>query len=87
MRFLGAALVCIAILYGLDTYFYDGRYFASLQREMATFISTGSHPASLRNVRNQGPQLITPIDASLFGETLFRTHGGGCAPPPALFRP
>ena len=34
-----------------------------------TFISTGSHPASLRNVRNKGPQLITPIDASLFDET------------------
>ena len=35
MRFLGAALVCIAILYGMDAYFSDGRYFASLQREIA----------------------------------------------------
>jgi hypothetical protein len=34
MRFLGAALVCIAVLYGCDAYFYDGRYFASLQREI-----------------------------------------------------
>jgi hypothetical protein len=35
MRFLGAALVCIAILYGLDAYFYNGLYLASLQREIA----------------------------------------------------
>jgi hypothetical protein len=26
MRFLGAALVCIAVLYGIDAYFFDGRY-------------------------------------------------------------
>jgi putative SOS response-associated peptidase YedK len=25
---------------------------------------------SVGNVRNKGPQLITPIDASLFGETV-----------------
>jgi hypothetical protein len=35
MRFLGAALVCIAVLYGMDAYFSNGRYFASLQREVA----------------------------------------------------
>jgi hypothetical protein len=35
MRFLGAALVCIAALYGMDAYFSNGRYFASLQREIA----------------------------------------------------
>ena len=35
MRFLGAALVCIAVLYGMDAYFYDGRYLASLQRQIA----------------------------------------------------
>jgi hypothetical protein len=35
MRFFGAALVCIAVLYGLDAYFYNGRYFASLQREIS----------------------------------------------------
>jgi hypothetical protein len=35
MRFLGAALVCIAVLYGCDAYFYDGRYFAGLQREIS----------------------------------------------------
>jgi hypothetical protein len=26
MRFFGAALVCIAVLYGVDAHFYDGRY-------------------------------------------------------------
>jgi hypothetical protein len=35
MRILGAALVCIAVLYGMDAYFAGGRYFASLQREIA----------------------------------------------------
>ena len=33
MRILGAALVCIAVLYGMDAYLSDGHYFASLQRE------------------------------------------------------
>lgn len=32
MRFLGAALVCIAVLYGLDAYFYGGQYFGTLER-------------------------------------------------------
>jgi hypothetical protein len=31
MRFLGAALVCIAVLYGFDAYFYNGQYLASLE--------------------------------------------------------
>jgi hypothetical protein len=35
MRVLGAALVCIAVLYGLDAYFYDGKYFATLEREIS----------------------------------------------------
>jgi hypothetical protein len=35
MRFLGAAFVCIAVLYGLDAYFYNGRYLANLQQEIA----------------------------------------------------
>jgi hypothetical protein len=26
MRFLDAALVCIAVLYGVDAYFFGGRY-------------------------------------------------------------
>ena len=26
MRFLGAALVCIAVLYGVDAFFFDGQY-------------------------------------------------------------
>ena len=26
MRFLGAALVYIAVLYGVDAHFYDGQY-------------------------------------------------------------
>jgi hypothetical protein len=35
MRVVGAALVCIAVLYGLDAYFYDGKYFATLEREIS----------------------------------------------------
>jgi hypothetical protein len=35
MRFLGAALVCVAVLYGMDAFLFDGRYLASLQREIA----------------------------------------------------
>jgi hypothetical protein len=35
MRVLSAALVCAAVLYGFDAYFYNGRYLASLQREIA----------------------------------------------------
>jgi len=35
MRFVGAAFICIAILYGFDAYFEDGRYFAGLHREIA----------------------------------------------------
>jgi hypothetical protein len=35
MRFLGAALVCMAVLYGFDAYYFNGRYLASLQREIA----------------------------------------------------
>ena len=35
MRFLGAALICIAILCGFDAYFEDGSYLASLHREIA----------------------------------------------------
>ena len=35
MRFLGAALVCIAVLYGFDAYFYDGQYFAILERSIS----------------------------------------------------
>ena len=26
MRFLGAALVCIAVLYGVDAHFFHGQY-------------------------------------------------------------
>ena len=35
MRFLAAAFVCVAILYGFDAYFYNGRYFIGLQGEIA----------------------------------------------------
>jgi hypothetical protein len=35
MRVLGAALICIAALYGFDAYSYNGWYLASLQREIA----------------------------------------------------
>jgi len=30
MRFLGAALVCIAVLYGVDALFFDGQYGQSI---------------------------------------------------------
>jgi hypothetical protein len=30
MRFLGAAIICIVILYGIDVYCFDGRYLAIL---------------------------------------------------------
>ena len=26
MRLFGAALICIAVLYGVDAFFFDGRY-------------------------------------------------------------
>jgi len=32
MKELAAALVCIAVLYGVDAFFFDGCYFASLDR-------------------------------------------------------
>jgi hypothetical protein len=32
---------------------------------------------SVGNVRNKGPQLITPIDASLFGETVLDARRAG----------
>jgi hypothetical protein len=32
MRILGAALVCAAILYGIDTFMFDGRYFTASAR-------------------------------------------------------
>ena len=35
MRFLGAALVCIVALYGVDAYFYNGQYFAGLERAIS----------------------------------------------------
>jgi hypothetical protein len=35
MKFLSAALICVAVLYEMDAYLSDGRYFASLQREIA----------------------------------------------------
>jgi hypothetical protein len=35
MRVFGAGLVCIAVLYGIDAYFYNGQYLANLQHEIA----------------------------------------------------
>ena len=32
MKALAAALICIAVLYGVDAFFFDGRYFAILDR-------------------------------------------------------
>ena len=35
MRIVSAVLVCVAVLYGIDAYFYNGQYLASLQRELS----------------------------------------------------
>ena len=32
MKSLGATLVCIAVLYGFDAYFYNSQYLAGLER-------------------------------------------------------
>ena len=32
MRVFGAALVCIAVLYGVDAFFFDGRYGDGIDR-------------------------------------------------------
>ncbi len=31
---LSAALVCIAVLYGVDAFAFDGRYFGAVSREI-----------------------------------------------------
>ena len=38
MRFLGAALVCIAVLYGVDAHFFDGRYKDGIVQAMSDII-------------------------------------------------
>jgi hypothetical protein len=38
MRFLGAALVCIAVLYGVDAYWFNGVYFAALTSMMSQIV-------------------------------------------------
>ena len=39
MRFLGAALVCIAVLYGVDQLFFGGRYVADVDRVISEIYS------------------------------------------------
>jgi hypothetical protein len=36
MRFFGAALVCIAVLYGVDAFFFDGRYGDGMDRVISS---------------------------------------------------
>jgi hypothetical protein len=38
MRFFGAALVCIAVLYGVDAHFYDGRYKGSVENLLSDIL-------------------------------------------------
>jgi len=38
MRFLGAGLVCIAVLYGVDAHFFDGRYKDDILRAVSDII-------------------------------------------------
>ena len=35
MRFLGAALVCVAVLCGVDAFFFDGQYGQGLDRAIS----------------------------------------------------
>jgi hypothetical protein len=42
---LGAAAVCIAMLYGLDALCFDGRYFADLERTLYDVYVHWSGPA------------------------------------------
>jgi hypothetical protein len=37
MKCLGAAAVCIAVLYGVDVFWFDGWYFASTDRMLSEF--------------------------------------------------
>jgi hypothetical protein len=36
MRFFGAAFVCIAVLYGVDAFFFDGRYGDGMDRVISS---------------------------------------------------
>jgi hypothetical protein len=36
MRFFGAALVCIAVLYGVDAFFFDGRHGDGMDRVISS---------------------------------------------------
>jgi hypothetical protein len=38
MRLLGAALVCIAVLYGVDAYWFNGAYFAAATSMMSQIV-------------------------------------------------
>jgi hypothetical protein len=38
MRFLGAALVCIAVLYGVDAFWFNGLYFTLAGRMMSQIV-------------------------------------------------
>jgi len=37
MRFLGAALTCIAVLYAVDSVWFDGRYFIVANHIISSF--------------------------------------------------
>jgi hypothetical protein len=36
MRFFGAALVCLAVLYGVDVFFFDGLYGNGMDRVISS---------------------------------------------------
>ncbi len=38
MRFLGAALVCIAVLYGVDAVWFNGVYFSATTSMMSQIV-------------------------------------------------
>ena len=37
MRFLGAALTCTIVLYGVDSFWFDGRYFDVANHIISSF--------------------------------------------------
>ena len=40
MKPLGTALVCIVVLYGLDAYWFDGRYFTAASHLLSQIIGS-----------------------------------------------
>jgi hypothetical protein len=53
MRVVGAALVCITVLYGLDAYFYAASTSLPWNAKFPTFIGVGSPPMTAPAFRTQ----------------------------------